>query len=1058
MARLFQTGFGIGSFAATGPTSSPDAQWWDNAAADTTVPRTGAQCLKLINQSSWIYTFAAATTRTIYVRFAFRKSGNPAIASKLVGTSNLNADDTPGTIWLNTNGTLELRNSSGVRVGSASSVLSNDVWYVIEVQSVTTPTCSMAFRIDGASIASGATSGAPFSTDQFVIMNAIGTANTVFIDDFALNDSTGSVNNTWIGNGKVALLDPISDNTVTNFTGGSAGTTNLWDAVNNTPPTGFDNTAPGQWSNTSQIKCNSSSTGSLYRANLTTYTSAGVTAPINAIVGWVCHAEEIATGTKTGAISLTANPVVAGVTFNYGDDLGVIGDYPTGWRWKSVLSESPSVTLGSSPVLQITKTDATTRVAHACRMGLYVDYATSFLTLLVVQDAAHAHPVGNIALTQANTVSVSSPSHAHAAQGLTLPTSVTLTVQSAVKAHSADSVSLSVPSTSAQRQYQLPGYQFINETGTRQYQLPGGPFINETAPSASVGVDLIVQNTAHGHTAQNVILGQANVLVVNGALHGHTAQSNALTQANALAVQGTAHAHTAQNVALSQATTLSVQGTIHAHAAQNVSLVQANTLTVQGTIHAHATQNVSLVQANVLAVQGSTHAHTAQNILLSQAIGLNVQSTLHAHTAQNVSLVQANTLAVQGTIHSHTAQSFALTQKNTLAVQGAVHSHTAQNISLTQAIAIAVQNATHAHSSSNILLQQANTLALQNALHAHTAQNIALKQANTLAVNGSLHAHSVQNVNLTQATTLSVGSTRHIHTVQGVVLVQANVLSMRNAAHGHTAQNVSLAQQNTLVVSGTVHAHTVTSPLLNIFFTLNVSSSKHTHTASSVELYQESVLGHVNNAFHAHTAGNVLLSQANFLTLEDAYHAHYAESPVTDITVVLLPANCLHGHRAEHVSLRFARMVEFLAAAGQTLSAKLFEVTSGAVADEASSVVASLNRQMMYQATFDAAEEKLYQLVVYASGSPIAHWYVAIRPSVNNVYRSGNYADIIMSESIELMKAIALNKTVTDPVTGVMTIYADDSVTPMLTTQMYEDVTEEQTYRGRGAEVRGRLT
>jgi hypothetical protein len=52
---------------------------------------------------------------------------------------------------------------------------------------------------------------------------------------------------------------------------------------------------------------------------------------------------------------------------------------------------------------------------------------------------------------------------------------------------------------------------------------------------------------------------------------------------------------------------------------------------------------------------------------------------------------------------------------------------------------------------------------------------------------------------------------------------------------------------------------------------------------------------------------------------------------------------------------------------------------------------------------------------------------------------------------------ILRNKTVTDPVTGVMTVYADDGVTPYLTAQLHEDALETQTYRGQGAEVRARL-
>jgi hypothetical protein len=61
------------------------------------------------------------------------------------------------------------------------------------------------------------------------------------------------------------------------------------------------------------------------------------------------------------------------------------------------------------------------------------------------------------------------------------------------------------------------------------------------------------------------------------------------------------------------------------------------------------------------------------------------------------------------------------------------------------------------------------------------------------------------------------------------------------------------------------------------------------------------------------------------------------------------------------------------------------------------------------------------------------------------------------ADKMLICSRILRNKTVTDPVTGVMTVYADDGTTPYLTAQLHEDVSETQTYRGQGAEVRARL-
>jgi hypothetical protein len=66
--------------------------------------------------------------------------------------------------------------------------------------------------------------------------------------------------------------------------------------------------------------------------------------------------------------------------------------------------------------------------------------------------------------------------------------------------------------------------------------------------------------------------------------------------------------------------------------------------------------------------------------------------------------------------------------------------------------------------------------------------------------------------------------------------------------------------------------------------------------------------------------------------------------------------------------------------------------------------------------------------------------------------------DETMTFDSETVVKLLRNKTVTDPATGVMTVYDDDGVIPLFTAQLYEDATELQTYRGQGAEVRERLT
>ena len=60
-------------------------------------------------------------------------------------------------------------------------------------------------------------------------------------------------------------------------------------------------------------------------------------------------------------------------------------------------------------------------------------------------------------------------------------------------------------------------------------------------------------------------------------------------------------------------------------------------------------------------------------------------------------------------------------------------------------------------------------------------------------------------------------------------------------------------------------------------------------------------------------------------------------------------------------------------------------------------------------------------------------------------------------DRVQLAEAILRNKQVTDPVTGIMTGFDVDGVTPLLQAQLYEGIDTLVPYRGAGAERRERL-
>jgi len=62
------------------------------------------------------------------------------------------------------------------------------------------------------------------------------------------------------------------------------------------------------------------------------------------------------------------------------------------------------------------------------------------------------------------------------------------------------------------------------------------------------------------------------------------------------------------------------------------------------------------------------------------------------------------------------------------------------------------------------------------------------------------------------------------------------------------------------------------------------------------------------------------------------------------------------------------------------------------------------------------------------------------------------------STTLAIVLKILRNKVVTNPSTGQIIVYDDDSVTPLLTGNLFEDVAGTQAYQGQGADRRDRMT
>lgn len=350
----------------TGTKRTGEASWkCDSTAADCAVsfgpPDTSS--ISLFFRGYLNTADAASASRYDVLRIGSSAVGTIGIAASINSTGNIQ-------LW---------RNDTDVQIGADGPVVNNSEWHLVELFVIfgsggAISDCQLI--VDGGSVASASSLSIGSATEIcWGALRQLG--RVVYWDDVAINDDVGSINNTWIGPGRVILMTPTSDSQVGSWTGGSGGTTNLFDAINNLPPAGT-----ASESNTTQIESADSSGNNAtdeYRGNCGTYRNKGIVpgSTIRAIKAWVMHGEDVNTNTKTGSFGFQSNPAVAYEAFTYGNDAGALGTYPTNWVRTSSLIEGPSIDVDSDLILGLRKTDTGTRVASVCFLGAYVDYTLS---------------------------------------------------------------------------------------------------------------------------------------------------------------------------------------------------------------------------------------------------------------------------------------------------------------------------------------------------------------------------------------------------------------------------------------------------------------------------------------------------------------------------------------------------------------------------------------------------------------------------------------------------------------------------------------------------------
>jgi hypothetical protein len=258
-------------------------------------------------------------------------------------------------------------------IGSTSA-LSLTTWYWIGIRQVTGT--SVAFlQVDGLDSVTGTATVSAVSA----IVGCSGTEASgldIWFDDL-IGESVG-----LLAPSNVALLVPTSDNAVgTGWTlgTGTAISSNGFTAVKNTPPLGVADLAAG--SDVKQIRNASANANVNYDANLTTYTAAGINVgdTVLVVLPVTATAAPVTTSSKQGTVGVASNPTITNIALGAGGTPGAFwsgaagATYVTGWKIsRGTLTTSPSVTLGTAPVMRITQVTSSTRIAVVCFMGMYV--------------------------------------------------------------------------------------------------------------------------------------------------------------------------------------------------------------------------------------------------------------------------------------------------------------------------------------------------------------------------------------------------------------------------------------------------------------------------------------------------------------------------------------------------------------------------------------------------------------------------------------------------------------------------------------------------------------
>lgn len=239
MARLFTSGFELNSLTAGIEFTNRNLAT-SPIVIQSTIKNSGTYALKApggtnLGQNSVYYTFSSSNTTGVwFAKTDFYSEGTPPVNTLILMIADSTGSQIAA-IRYKTNGDIALLDNGLTE--RATTTLTASAWHTIELKLDNTPASGSRIvegRLDGSSFGSYSSSTAGTASRLYIgtnLNNGAGytTSNSYYFDNIALNDDTGSFQNSWVGEELLAF------NTVTGA-GDNTGMSGSYANVDDIPP------------------------------------------------------------------------------------------------------------------------------------------------------------------------------------------------------------------------------------------------------------------------------------------------------------------------------------------------------------------------------------------------------------------------------------------------------------------------------------------------------------------------------------------------------------------------------------------------------------------------------------------------------------------------------------------------------------------------------------------------------------------------------------------------------------------------------------------------------